>query len=174
MIDKRLLKEMPQTKPMIFRQVFMQWISLLSNIIFVFILAHCLVQVFNNTITIQTLLYGGIGVVLCILVRAICTRKASVYSHEASVHVREELRLRLFQKLLKLKNNYTKAAPTSELVQLSVEGIDQLEIYFGRYLPQFFYSMLAPVTLFLILMFMDLKSAAVLLICVPLLSLIHI
>ena len=171
MIDKRLLKEMPQTKPMIFKQVGMQWISLLSNIIFVFILAHCLVQVFNNTITVQALIYGCVGVVLCILVRAICTRKASVYSHEASVHVREELRFRLFQKLLKLKNNYTKAAPTSELVQLSVEGIDQLEIYFGRYLPQFFYSMLAPVTLFLILMFMDLKSAAVLLICVPLIPL---
>ncbi len=171
MIDKRLLREMPQTKPMIFKQVAMQWISLLTNIIFVFIIAYCLVQVFNHTITGKILLYSAIGVVICILVRAVCTRKASLYSHEASVHVREELRLRLFQKLLKMKNNYKNAAPTSELVQLSVEGIDQLEIYFGRYLPQFFYSMLAPVTLFLILMFMDLKSAIVLLICVPLIPL---
>ena len=47
-------------------------------------------------------------------------------------------------------------------------GVEQLEIYFGKYLPQLFYSILAPVTLFIILSFISLKASAVLLICVPL------
>lgn len=171
MIDKRLLKEMPEAKPMIVRQVFMQWISLVSNIGFVFILAYVLSGIYASTITTQQLLVSGGGVMLCILIRAYCVRKASLYSHEASCHVREHLRNRLFEKLLNMKNSYTQCASTSELVQLSVEGIDQLETYFGRYLPQFFYSMVAPMTLFLLLVWMDVKSALVLLICVPLIPL---
>ena len=168
MIDKRLLKEMPETKPYIMKQVAMQWFSLLCNIVFVALLANVLSHIFYKTVNEQLLLLTTCGVILCIALRAVCVRKASLYSHEASCHVREQLRMRLFKKLLEMKSGYTESAPTSELVQLSVEGIDQLEIYFGRYLPQFFYSMLAPVTLFLILVWMDVKSALVLLLCVPL------
>ncbi len=171
MIDKRLLKEMPETKPYILKQVGMQWVSLLCNIIFVTLLANVLSHIFSKTIEPRILLLTACGVLLCIAVRAICVQKTSIFSHEASCHVREHLRMRLFAKLLEMKNDYTKSAVTSELVQLSVEGIDQLEIYFGRYLPQFFYSMLAPLTLFLILVWMDVRSALVLLLCVPLIPL---
>lgn len=171
MIDKRLLKEMPEAKPYILKQVGMQWLSLLCNIVFVILLANVLSHIFNKTIEPRILLLTACGVLLCIAVRAICVQKTSIFSHEASCHVREHLRMRLFAKLLEMKNDYTKSAVTSELVQLSVEGIDQLEIYFGRYLPQFFYSMLAPITLFLILVWMDVRSALVLLLCVPLIPL---
>lgn len=171
MIDKRLLKEMPETKPYILKQVGMQWVSLLCNIIFVTLLANVLSHIFSKTIEPRILLLTACGVLLCIAVRAICVQKTSIFSHEASCHVREHLRMRLFAKLLEMKNDYTKSAVTSELVQLSVEGIDQLEIYFGRYLSQFFYSMLAPLTLFLILVWMDVRSALVLLLCVPLIPL---
>lgn len=171
MIDKRLLKEMPEAKPYILKQVGMQWLSLLCNIVFVILLANVLSHIFNKTIEPRILLLTACGVLLCIAVRAICVQKTSIFSHEASCHVREHLRMWLFAKLLEMKNDYTKSAVTSELVQLSVEGIDQLEIYFGRYLPQFFYSMLAPITLFLILVWMDVRSALVLLLCVPLIPL---
>lgn len=171
MIDKRLLKEMPEAKPYILKQVGMQWLSLLCNIVFVILLANVLSHIFNKTIEPRILLLAACGVFLCIAVRAICVQKTSIFSHKASCHVREHLRMRLFAKLLEMKNDYTKSAVTSELVQLSVEGIDQLEIYFGRYLPQFFYSMLAPITLFLILVWMDVRSALVLLLCVPLIPL---
>ena len=49
---------------------------------------------------------------------------------------------------------------TSEVVQVAVEGVEQLETYFGAYLPQFFYAMLAPLTLFVYLSFVNLPSAA--------------
>lgn len=74
----------------------------------------------------------------------------------------------IFSKLLQLGSGYREKVSTSEVVQVSVEGVDQLETYFGQYLPQFFYAMLAPVTLFVMLSFVSLKSAIVPLICVPL------
>lgn len=74
----------------------------------------------------------------------------------------------IFSKLLRLGSGYREKVSTSEVVQVSVEGVDQLETYFGQYLPQFFYAMLAPVTLFVMLSFVSLNSAIVLLICVPL------
>ena len=51
---------------------------------------------------------------------------------------------------------------------MAVEGVDQLETYFGAYLPQFFYAMLAPLTLFLVLLRVNVPSAVVLFVCVPL------
>ena len=168
MIDKRLLKEMPEAKTFIFKQVGMLWLAMLTNVLMVFTFAHIFVAMFDQTLTMNTLLYGGALVAVLIIIRVLVTKQASTYSYYASCDVKNHLRKRIYTKLLELKNSYTSHIATSELVQLSVEGVDQLETYFGRYLPQFFYSMLAPVTLFLILVWMDWKSSVVLLICVPL------
>lgn len=89
-------------------------------------------------------------------------------SYEASVDVKRILRKKIYEKLLRLGASYKEKTSTSEVVQLSTEGVEQLEIYFGKYLPQLFYSLLAPLTLFLILSFVNLKASLVLLICVPL------
>lgn len=168
MIDKRLLKEMPEAKVFIFKQVGMLWLAMLTNVLMVFTFAHLFVAMFDQTLKMNTLLYSGIFILVLILIRVITTKQASKYSYYASCDVKNHLRKRIYTKLLELKNSYTSHIATSELVQLSVEGVDQLETYFGRYLPQFFYSMLAPFTLFLILVWMDWKSSVVLLICVPL------
>ncbi len=74
----------------------------------------------------------------------------------------------IYKKLLRLGSSYKEQANTSEVVQVAVEGVDQLETYFGAYLPQFFYAMLAPLTLFVVLSFVNFPSAIVLLVCVPL------
>ena len=73
----------------------------------------------------------------------------------------------IYKKLLKLGSSYKEKVQTSEVVQVAVEGVEQLETYFGAYLPQFFYAMLAPLTLFVVISFVNLPSAIVLLICVP-------
>lgn len=168
MIDKRLLKEMPQAKKYVFAQVGMQWIAMLCNVVFIVLTAWILEKLFINDVANIDILLFISGIIISLCIRILCVRKASDYSHSASCNVKDTLRLRLYQKLLDLKGDYQSYVSTSELVQLNVEGVDQLETYFGRYLPQFFYSMLAPVTLFLIVMFLDFKSALVLLICVPL------
>ena len=74
----------------------------------------------------------------------------------------------IMEKLIKLEGHYMNNSSTAQLVQLSTEGIEQLETYFGSYLPQFFFAMLAPVTLFVIIAPFSFKPALALLICVPL------
>lgn len=168
MIDKRLLKEMPQVKQYVWKSVVMQWIGLLCSIGFVMLLAGIVDRVFTDTLQMKVLWRMSVIVILLIILRMVVTKRSSVYIHAAGSGVKDHMRTRLYTKLLQMKNTYMEHISTSELVQLNVEGIDQLETYFGRYLPQFFYSMLAPITLFLILVWMDWKSSLVLLLCVPL------
>ena len=70
--------------------------------------------------------------------------------------------------MLKLGASYNEQVSSSEVVQVSTEGVEQLETYFGKYLPQLFYSLIAPLTLFVILSRVSLKASVILLICVPL------
>lgn len=89
-------------------------------------------------------------------------------SYLSSKAVKKTLRQKIYEKLLRLGTSYNERVKTSEVVQVAVEGVDQLETYFGAYLPQFFYAMLAPLTLFIYLSFYSVSAALVLLICVPL------
>ena len=77
----------------------------------------------------------------------------------------------MYEKLLNIGVNYNKFISTSSVVQIGVDGVEALEIYFGRFLPQLFYSALAPLTLFVVVSFISFKVALVLLICVPLIPL---
>lgn len=171
MIDKRLLKEMPTAKKYVLKTVAMQWLSLLCNIGFVILIAGILDKAFQEELSIDELWMMCAIAILLIVLRMIVTKRSARYIHAASCDVKDHLRTKLYNKLLELKNSYVEYISTSELVQLNVEGIDQMETYFGRYLPQFFYSMLAPITLFIVLVWMDVKSSIVLLLCVPLIPL---
>ena len=102
------------------------------------------------------------------LARAAASAAGSRWSHLASANVKRRLRSLVYEKLMRLGPSYRKTIATSEAVQISTEGVEQLEIYFGKYVPQFFYSMLAPLTLFVIVGARSLKVAAALLLCVPL------
>lgn len=86
----------------------------------------------------------------------------------SSKAAKKTLREQICQKLLRLGASYRQHAGTSEVIQVAVEGVDQLETYFGAYLPQFFYAMLAPLTLFVCLGFVSLPAALALPVCVPL------
>ena len=101
-------------------------------------------------------------------VRFVCTVLSGRMGYLSAKTVKKELRGMIYRKLLRLGLSYRERVSTSEVVQISVEGVEQLETYFGAYLPQFFYAMLAPVTLFAVLAPVSLISAAVLFVCVPL------
>lgn len=168
MFDKRLLQEMPNAKPYIYKQVFCQWIALLTNIVFTTLLCLLLGQLFLKQISMHKIILIIVSMILMFGIRAYVLKKAIYYSFMGASLVKKELRQRIFNKVLSLGSHYQENVKTSELVQLSVEGINQLETYFALYLPQLFYSVLAPVTLFVITAFLDWKSALVLFVCVPL------
>ena len=168
MFDKRLLKEIPEAKSYVMKQVLCQWLALGMNIVFTIGLTYLLVLLFDNTLAISQLIMFVIGAIVVFIIRSMALRKATSYSFSGASFVKTTLRKRLFQKILNIGNHYQDYVSTSELVQLSVEGINQLETYFALYLPQLFYSVLAPITLFVIISFLDFQSALVLFICVPL------
>lgn len=167
MINKRLINEVPQAKQYIKKQVFTQWQGLLANVLLIFLFAYLIEGTWNKSLASEGILCISLIITCLILFRMYAIKRAAKLSYLASEDVKDTLRDRLFRKLLELQNKYSTHVSTSEVVQLSVEGIDQLETYFGRYLPQLFYSMLAPGTLFLILVWIDWKSSLVLLLCVP-------
>ena len=90
------------------------------------------------------------------------------FSNFASSSARVKLRELIYKKLLRLGTRYSNYESTSAVVQVAGEGIEQLEVYFGKYLPQFFYSLLVPVTLFIFMSFISIKAAIVFILCVPL------
>lgn len=166
MINKRLIGELKESKPYIVKNVVFQWIKLVANIIIICNFGLLLQEVFSDVY--DNLLKRTILIVALILVRFIFTVKANQASHHASSGVKKRLRDMLYEKLLKLGSSYHEKVSTAEVTQVAVEGIEQLEIYIGRYLPQLFYSLLAPLTLFVVLSFVSMKAAVILLVCVPL------
>lgn len=168
MIKKRLIGLLSRGKKYIIFQVVWQWFALLCQILIIYAAAMALDQALFGTLTGKKLgIYiclGGGGMAL----RFFCDRQASLASFMASVNVKRTLREHIYRKLLRLGASYREKVSTSEVMQMAAEGVEQLETYFGRYLPQLFYSLAAPVTLFVILSFINWQASLVLLICVPL------
>lgn len=168
MINKRLINTVPESKKHIAGNVAAQWISLIGNVAIIFTIGGVLESLRTKSLTVQQSLTAACIFAVCLAVRFCCARAASRESYLASKSVKKTLRELIYKKLLRLGSSYTEKATTAEVVQASVEGVEQLETYFGSYLPQFFYSMLSPITLFIVLSFVSIKAAAVLLLCVPL------
>ena len=165
MMDKRLLALVPEALRHVLASVVWQWVGLLGNAAVVWVIARALAALAGGgTVPASALAILSSG----IAARAISARLSARESFIASQGVKKTLRRRIYEKLLALGPDYVEAVPTAEVVQLSVEGCEQLETYFGQYLPQLFYAVLAPVTLFFMVAPVCLPAAVVLLLCVPL------
>ena len=168
MIKTRLIKLLSHSKKYIAYTVFWQWIALLAQVTAVFTIADLLGYVLENTLTMSHLKSTFLLLLGVIVIRYTCERMSARTSYQASVDVKRILREKIYDKMLKLGASYNEYVSSSEVVQVSTEGVEQLETYFGKYLPQLFYSLLAPITLFIILCRVNFKASIILLICVPL------
>lgn len=167
MFHKRLLKEFSDNMKYVVGMVAAQWVSLIVNVVLMMVMAYFVADFVekNSACSVKSLLMVFLVV---LYTRRFATTIGSRLSYLASTNVKRRLRELVYEKLMRLGASYRDTVATSEAVQVSTEGVDQLEIYFGKYVPQFFYSMLAPVTLFVIVGTMSFKVAVVLLLCVPL------
>lgn len=168
MIDKRLIRTVRESEKYIAWNVIYQWISLVANITMMVSIADLLSRLFANTADRENFVCTVIVVAAAVGIRYFCAVQSAKMGYLSSKAVKKVLREKIYRKLLRLGSSYKEKAQTSEIVQISVEGVEQLETYFGAYLPQFFYAMLAPLTLFIVLGFVNVPAAAVLLVCVPL------
>lgn len=166
MFNKRLMSELAEAKSYIIKNIIYQWLKLMANIIIIssfgILLQDTLKGVYDKIVPL------AITIIVLIALRFFSTIRAEQASHHASSTVKVKLRDMLYGKLLKLGSSYHEKVSTAEVTQVSVEGIEQLETYVGKYLPQFFYSLLAPLTLFVTFSFVSMKAAIILLVCVPL------
>ena len=186
MINKKLIKLCEESKKYIALTILSNWVSVLCNIVIIFFIGGFINKLYlGEIIDIRakgilegikdfevykniSLLTTIIIIISLLIIRFISNISYARLSNAASANARVKLRSLLYEKLLRLGAGYTKVESTSAVVQVSVEGIEQLEIYFGKYLPQFFYSLLVPVTLFVFMSFISLKAALVFILCVPL------
>lgn len=168
MINKRLIGTVSESKKYVAGNVILQWCSLAANIAMMTSITYLLQDLFGKTADARSMMGAAAVAFVAVIIRFICTTGASRMGYLSSKAVKKTLREKIYRKLLKLGTAYNEQVKTSEVVQVAVEGVDQLETYFGAYLPQFFYAMLAPLTLFVYLCFVNVPSAVVLLVCVPL------
>ncbi len=172
MIKTRLIEQVPSSKKYIALTVLAQWLKTVANIVMIFILSNLLAQILDGkAFDFKGLLPYLVAIAAVMLVRYLCGYTSSQTAFFASSEVKKVLRQKMYKKLTRMGASYSEKVSTSEVLQVFVEGVDQLELYFGKYLPQFFFAMLAPITLFAVLVFVSWKASVVLLICVPLIPL---
>ena len=168
MINKRLIAAVKESKKYIAGNVICQWVSLAANIAMMAAIARMLQSLFVGDSVEGQIAVTAVIAAAAVVIRYICAVMSSRMGYLSAKAVKKTLREMIFRKLLRLGTSYKEQVNTSEVVQVAVEGVDQLETYFGAYLPQFFYAMLAPLTLFCVLSLVNFPSAIGLLICVPL------
>lgn len=168
MINKRLIGTVSESKKYIAGNVALQWCALVANIAMIGALCRLLERVFMKSAGAGDLLLTTVIAIAAVAVRFACHAGAARMGYLSSRAVKRTLREMIYAKLLRLGASYRERVKTSEVVQVAVEGVDQLETTFGAYLPQFFFAMLTPLTLFAVLCFVNVPSAVVLLVCVPL------
>lgn len=189
MINKRLINLCGDSKKYIGLTVLVNWIAVLCNIVIVFFIGNFINKIYlGETLKIaenglvsaavdfkvmgNISLVAALGIIIALLItRVVCNILYAKFSNLASSTARVQLRELIYKKLLILGTGYSSVESTSAVVQVMVEGIEQLEIYFGKYLSQFIYALLVPVTLFIFMSFISIKAALVFILCVPLIPL---
>lgn len=181
MINKRLINLCSESKKYIGLTVLSSWITTICNLVMILLIGKIINIVFYNFNLLKGLnfkeflgkeigLYLGIFIIL-LIVRFSSNILYGYFSNKSSEVVKVKLRDKIYEKLLKLGLDYNKELSTSSIVQSAIEGVEALEIYFGKYLSQLFYSLLAPITLFFVVSFISLKAAIIFILCVPLIPL---
>ncbi len=167
MINMKLIKQVPQAKNHIVKHVICQIISLVCNIVIVSLIGTTIHQLYTNKLEVIVCGWNTLIILVALLIRFLVTLRASKESHLAAKSVKKILRNQIYEKILSIGSGYTKKMSTAEVVQVAVEGVEQLEVYFASYLPQFFYAMIAPIILFVVVANIDFPIAILLFCCVP-------
>lgn len=171
MINKRLINLCSDSKKYIGLTIFVNWLAIICNIIIILLIGQFINNIYFGEVTSiadKSIFISGAIIILLLCLRFVCNILYAKFSNLASSKARMTLRELVYKKLLKLGTGYSNVESTSSIVQVMVEGVEQLEIYFGKYLSQFFYSLLVPVTLFAFMSFISFKAALVFILCVPL------
>lgn len=167
MIDRELFRLIGGNKKYIFIAVLLQAIGLVANVAITGSVCYAVYLLTENAEAMK-FVYPLIGAAIGIAVRYLCSRATGDIKDKLGRSVKKDLRERVYNKIVKLGVKTADGMSMAGLTQVSVEGVEQLDLYYSSYLPQFFFAMIAPVILFLICVWIDWRTALVLIACVPL------
>lgn len=163
MIDKRLLNMVGSDKKFIYLNVLFQWLSLAANIVMMWFISDMVMKLYQGNAVGKDIWIALAVSVVVLIARYFFSKGATKMSFLSSKAVKKTFRTKIYEKLLRLGSSYQEQVKSAEVVQVTVEGVDQLETYFGAYIPQFFYAVLAPLTLMLVIGFTENWTTAVVL-----------
>ena len=172
MIKTRLLKMLQKSTVYVVLEVVYQWLGLLMQIVIVERIALIISRLYEGNIESLILFKALVSICLAVIVKSAFDRLYTQASFMASVDVKRVIRKEIYAKVHRLGSGYKQFIPTSQISQMMGEGVEQLEVYFGKYISQFVYALLAPITLFLFLRGYSLKASVVLLVMVPLIPMV--
>ncbi len=167
MFDKELLKLIGGNKKYVVYTVLLMVLGMLANIGITASICWAVYFLIEGYEPLSYI-YPAITAVVAIIVRYIASRTTGNLKDMLGRKVKKDLRERTYDKILKLGVRSTDGMSMAGLTQVSMEGIEQLDLYYSTYLPQFFFSMIAPILLFCICVWIDWRTSLVLLACVPL------
>ncbi len=167
MFDKRLISMVPGALKYIAADVVLQWAALVCNIVLFIMVGSFLQLASEGSATPEAAFSVMSAAALAIVARMAFQTAAQRAGQLAAAKAKRAVRQQVYDKLVALGPAYNETVATNVAVQVSVEGTEQLESYFGQYLPQLFYAVLAPITLFAALAPLSLPAAVALLVCVP-------
>ena len=183
MVDKRLFSLVPGVRGLVVGKIICLWIGLVSDIALAGTVAVLVAALFPQT-TVRDALQSigiagpsgfmliGVATLAIAVVRFLAHHFATRLGTEAAERVKLGLRSELYRKMLRLGPSYAQRARTSDVVQLTGEGVDQIQSFFELFLPQLGFAILAPLTLFAAIAPLNMPTAAVLLVCAPLIIVI--
>lgn len=183
MVDKRLFSLVPGVRGLVVGKIICLWVGLVSDIALAGTVAVLVAALFPQT-TVRDALQSigiagpsgfmliGVATLAIAVVRFLAHHFATRLGTEAAERVKLGLRSELYRKMLRLGPSYAQRARTSDVVQLTGEGVDQIQSFFELFLPQLGFAILAPLTLFAAIAPLNMPTAVVLLVCAPLIIVI--
>lgn len=171
MIDKKLLALLGHNKKYIFYAVGLMIVGLFANLAITASICYAIQYAAEYTSSgsnAQGFILPAVIVMIAMTIRYVTSRSIGDLKDTLGRNVKKDLRQKIYDKIIKLGVRTTDNMSMAGLTQLSMEGVEQLDLYYSAYIPQFFYAMIAPIILFIVTVRINWAVALVLLACVPL------
>ena len=171
MIDKKLLALLGHNKKYIFYAVGLMIVGLFANLAITASICYAIqyaAEYASSGSNAQGFILPAVIVIIAMAIRYVTSRSIGDLKDTLGRNVKKDLRQKIYDKIIKLGVRTTDNMSMAGLTQLSMEGVEQLDLYYSAYIPQFFYAMIAPIILFIVTVRINWAVALVLLACVPL------
>lgn len=165
MFNKKLFNELKSEKIQILKLLLIKILQMTTNVAMVFLIGKSIEALISSSFIgskfiLFMLLIIGLNIFLIKI-------EASI-SYKASYRIKNNLRERLMKKVFSFKMEYGSKVSISEVINLGVEGIEQLNLFYSALLPQLLFSLIGPLILFCLLSFLNFKIAIIMLLLIPL------